>query len=213
MKQAAAVASARKGAMSRSQVSDARMGEHADAGGDEKNHADPVDEVFAGGEARRAGEVWRTQPERQKRGGQGRRRSSGPEASIWRVRGGSDGEAGDDMSAKSIAGNSGTTTDATLRAEDFRAFANRGDMRIVAECDGRRVIIGSVQLNRNRPNQAGCGQPDRVERGVNRQIDARTNGELNHAGCKRMEQRRIVFVVRPQVGSRAGISPRILRMK
>ena len=63
--------------------------------------------------------------------------------------------------------------------------------------------IGSVQLNRNRPNQAGCGQPDRVERGVNRQIDAEQAGELNHAGCKQMEQRRIVFVVRPQVGGRA----------
>lgn len=63
--------------------------------------------------------------------------------------------------------------------------------------------IGSVQLNRNRPNQAGCGQPDRVERGVNRQIDAEPSWRANHAGCKQMEQRRIVFVVRPQVGGRA----------
>ena len=126
---------------------------------------------------------------------------SGPEASIWK---GCEAEAtasGGMMSA-SIAGNSGTTTDATLRAEDFRAFKSGGAYGLCRMRQATREI-GSVQLNRNRPNQAGCGQPDRVERGVNRQIDAEQAGELNHAGCKQMEQRRIVFVVRPQVGGRA----------
>ncbi|WP_287067882.1 hypothetical protein, partial [Bifidobacterium sp.] len=42
-----------------------------------------------------------------------------------------------------------------------------------------------------------------VERGVNRPIDSEQAGEMNHAGSKKMDQRRIVFVVRPQVGGRA----------
>ena len=63
--------------------------------------------------------------------------------------------------------------------------------------------VGGVQLDRNRPYQTGSGQPNRIERRIDRQVDAEQTGKFDQSGRKQMEQRRIVFVVRPQMGGGA----------
>ena len=73
---------------------DARMGEHADAGSDEEPY-DPFDEVFAGGERVEQAKCG-VQPERQKRGGQAEGDQRTGSQHLEGVRGGSDGERGDD---------------------------------------------------------------------------------------------------------------------